>query len=104
MLPEQSLLHAVPPAKSSGRVYGCSSNLTISLPLTGKEHLVHLPYRVLQDATEQFDQTPYDSKGGHKLGEGGFGEVFYCRTKLSGDQQEDLAVKVLNKVVGTIQV
>lgn len=54
---------------------------------------------MLRDVTKQFDQTPYH-KGGHKLGEGGFGEVFYCRLKLSGDKQETLAVKVLNKLVG----
>lgn len=36
--------------------------------------------------------------GGHKLGEGGFGKVFYCQIDISGTKKE-IAVKVLSDQV-----
>lgn len=56
-----------------------------------------LPYQTLHTATGGFCQTAYNS-GGHKLGEGGSGEVFHCLIALvEGQQPQNVAVKVLRR-------
>ena len=69
-------------------------------PLTSLPGLVGIEYKVLLEATGHFDKTPLDS-GGHKLGEGGFGEVFHCKLDISGERIE-VAVKVLRNKVSVI--
>ena len=39
------------------------------------------------------------SQGGHKLGEGGSGEVFHCELSLEGGRPQDVAVKVFRSEV-----
>lgn len=56
-----------------------------------------VPYATLYEGTNHFSELPY-KEGGHKLGEGGFGEVFWCRMTVGGRERE-VAVKILNKVV-----
>ncbi len=56
-----------------------------------------MSYSHVLEATGGLDETPH-SEGGHKLGEGGFGEVFYCRLTIRGETTE-AAVKVLRKRV-----
>ena len=60
---------------------------------------VQIPYHVLEEASGNFDQLPY-KEGGHKLGEGGFGEVFHCLLRLGGGAPVEAAVKVLSNKVG----
>ena len=59
--------------------------------------LPHVSYKVLLETTGGLDETPYSS-GGHKLGEGGFGEVFYCQLVIR-EEKVEAAVKVLRKRV-----
>lgn len=66
-----------------------------SLPVS---NLTEVSYQILEDACGHFDQTPY-KEGGHKLGSGGFGEVFYCHLNLLGTERE-VAVKALLSKVG----
>ena len=54
--------------------------------------LAEVPYAVLEEACGHFDLVPY-SDGGHRLGSGGFGEVFHCRLQLQGERE--VAVKAL---------
>lgn len=55
---------------------------------------VHVPYATLHNATGGFSSVSY-AQGGHKLGEGGSGEVFHCRISLVGGQgEQEIAVKV----------
>ena len=60
---------------------------------------VEIPYQVLEEASGNFNQLPY-KEGGHKLGEGGFGEVFHCLLRLGGGAPVEAAVKVLSNKVG----
>lgn len=55
--------------------------------------LEEVKYEVLVEATDQFDDTLY-KEGGHKVGEGGFGEVFHCSLILQNGPVH-AAVKVL---------
>lgn len=58
---------------------------------------VHVPYATLHNATEGFSSVPY-AQGGHKLGEGGSGQVFHCRLSLVGGEGEhEVAVKVFSE-------
>lgn len=59
--------------------------------------LEEVKYEVLMTATGQFDRTPY-KEGGHKVGEGGFGEVFQCSLVLQNGPV-NVAVKVLHNQV-----
>ena len=59
--------------------------------------LEEIKYEVLMTATGQFDRTPY-KEGGHKVGEGGFGEVFQCSLVLQNGPM-NVAVKVLHNQV-----
>lgn len=59
--------------------------------------LEEVKYEVLKTATGQFDRTPYKD-GGHKVGEGGFGEVFQCSLVLQNGPV-NVAVKVLHNQV-----
>lgn len=59
--------------------------------------LEEVKYEVLMTATSQFDRTPY-KEGGHKVGEGGFGEVFQCSLVLQNGPV-NVAVKVLHNQV-----
>ena len=59
-----------------------------------------IAYSSLQKGTNSFSQLPY-KEGGHKLGEGGFGEVFYCRTVVH-ERAVETAVKVLNSMVSLL--
>ena len=68
-----------------------------SLPVSD---LTELPYPLLEEASGHFDQRPY-KEGGHKLGCGGFGEVFHCRLHLLGSLKE-VAVKALLSKVGVV--
>ena len=58
-----------------------------------------IPYAVVAKATELFNETPV-SEGGHKLGQGGFGQVFYCKLKM-GDHEKEVAVKAFSDKVST---
>lgn len=61
------------------------------------DNLEEVRYEELVEATDHFDNTPY-KEGGHKVGEGGFGEVFQCHLMLQNGLVH-VAVKVLlNKV------
>ena len=62
--------------------------------------LEELPYSLLDAATGGFDQLPY-KEGGHKLGGGGFGEVFWCEGVRVGRLvgMGALAVKLLHNKV-----
>ncbi len=60
-----------------------------------------MPYTTLYEGTDHFSKLPY-KEGGYKLGEGGFGEVFWCRVMVGGCEKP-AAVKVLNKVVSHVQ-
>ena len=62
-------------------------------------HLTEIPYAVLDNASAHFDQTLFKD-GGHKLGSGGFGEVFYCKLEM-GEREREVAVKALLTKVGT---
>ena len=52
---------------------------------------LHFEYAAVESATNQFDQRPV-SKGGCKLGEGGFGPVFKGELKFT-----EVAIKVLRR-------
>lgn len=57
--------------------------------------LAEVPYQVLEEASDHFDHVLYKD-GGHMLGCGGFGEVFYCQVKLPGFTEErEVAIKAL---------
>lgn len=62
---------------------------------------MNVPYKTLLEVTGGFSQVQYE-EGGHKLGEGGSGEVFHC-TISSGESQQgvEVAVKVLGNRAGT---
>ena len=58
---------------------------------------VSVPYLRLHAATAGFSHAPY-AHGGHKLGEGGSGEVFYCNISLvDGQGPQEIAVKLLRR-------
>lgn len=59
--------------------------------------LEEVKYEVLVEATEQFDRTPY-KEGGHKVGEGGFGEVFQCSLVLRNGPVTAAVKVLLNQV------
>ena len=59
--------------------------------------LEEVKYEVLEEATAGFDRTPY-KEGGHKVGEGGFGEVFQCSLVLQGGPVHAAVKVLLNKV------
>lgn len=48
-------------------------------------------------ATGEFNETSFED-GGHKLGQGGFGQVFYCKMDL-GEGMQEIAVKVFSDKV-----
>ena len=56
-----------------------------------------IPYSVVVDATGNFSDEEW-GEGGHKVGKGGFGQVYCCRLKLA-DKERVVAVKVLSKKV-----
>ena len=60
-------------------------------------HLTELPYAVLDRACEHFNQTLFRD-GGHKLGSGGFGEVFHCKLEMGGTEKEVAVKALLTKV------
>ena len=56
-----------------------------------------VPYQTILAATADFSPRPL-AEGGHKLGEGGSGEVFHCSLSISGSQERiEIAVKVLRR-------
>ena len=63
-------------------------------------HLTEVTYSVLDSASGHFEQRSYRD-GGHKLGSGGFGEVFYCKLEIGGRETE-VAVKALLTKVTTV--
>ena len=65
-------------------------------------HLTEIPYSTLDSASEHFDQRSFRD-GGHKLGSGGFGEVFYCKLEIRGRETE-VAVKALLSKVGDVRM
>ena len=60
-------------------------------------HLEEVKYDLLAGATGNFDRTPYKD-GGHKVGEGGFGEVFQCWLTLRSGRVHAAVKILLNKV------
>lgn len=71
-------------------LYSTEDGLVHSLKLAA----VHVPYATLHNATEGFSSVSY-SQGGHKLGEGGSGQVFHSRLSLvGGEGEQEVAVKV----------
>ena len=56
-------------------------------------NLTEVAYSVLDGATLHFDPRPFQD-GGHKLGSGGFGEVFHCELEMRGRTRQ-VAVKAL---------
>lgn len=74
-------------------LYSTEDSVVHSLKLAA----VHVPYATLHNATEGFSSVSY-AQGGHKLGEGGSGQVFHCRISLVGDQgEQEIAVKVFSR-------
>lgn len=61
-------------------------------------HLTELTYSTLDNASGHFDQRSYRD-GGHKLGSGGFGEVFYCKLEIGGKETEVAVKALLTKVM-----
>ncbi|XP_064390242.1 interleukin-1 receptor-associated kinase 4-like isoform X2 [Halichondria panicea] len=92
-------LHAKQEATKRYKLKSC----TPSSDDTTATGLPHVSYTQILEATGGLDETPHSS-GGHKLGEGGFGEVFYSRLMIGG-QEKEAAVKVLRKkddVLGSV--
>ena len=92
-------LFQLPLTQSSSQEVSTPSEATPTLfePPPTPAGLEEVRYEVLVGATSRFDRTPYKD-GGHKVGEGGFGEVFQCILTLQ-DGPIHAAVKVLlNKV------
>ena len=56
-----------------------------------------VPYDDVLKATCEFNETSFED-GGHKLGQGGFGQVFYCKMDL-GEGMQEIAVKVFSDKV-----
>lgn len=56
-----------------------------------------MSYDDVLKATGEFNGTPFED-GGHKLGQGGFGQVFYCKMDL-GEGTQEIAVKVFSDKV-----
>lgn len=73
--------------------YSSISSSSIEVPLGLEE----VDYEILLEATGQFDQTPY-KEGGHKVGEGGFGEVFQCSLMLQKGRVHAAVKVLLNQV------
>lgn len=70
-----------------------SGDLAHSLALAAPT--INVPYETLHSATGGFSSALY-AQGGHKLGEGGSGEVFHCKIPLMGGWgAQEIAVKVL---------
>lgn len=63
--------------------------------------LEEVRYEVLLEATRQFDKTPY-KEGGHKVGEGGFGEVFQCSLLLQKGRVHAAVKVLLNQVCSPV--
>ena len=59
--------------------------------------IVSIPQSDLFAATGRLDDRPL-SEGGHKLGQGGFGTVYYCQIKLK-EVQTEVAVKIFSENV-----
>ena len=85
---------------------GVPGNITSSTPSpsapslsTHDQRVTSVPHLHLQEAISTFDDTPL-SEGGCKLGQGGFGTVYYCRLPLGGVETE-VAVKVFSDNVRT---
>jgi serine/threonine protein kinase len=51
-------------------------------------------FHKIYEATGHFNETLY-ANGGHKLGQGGFGSVFYCKMDIRNGEQE-FAVKLFS--------
>ena len=76
------------PSRASDATVFSLESLTVS-------DLVEVPYQVLEEASNHFDQVLYKD-GGHMLGSGGFGEVFHCQVKLPGfTEEKEVAIKAL---------
>lgn len=91
-LPSLSSPSSLPPSSTPS-----SSLPSFSTPPQGPAEIA---YSSLRKGTNSFSQLPY-KEGGHKLGEGGFGEVFYCRTVVH-ERAVETAVKVLNSMVSLL--
>ena len=63
--------------------------------------LSEVAYSLLERATGHFEQRSYRD-GGHKLGSGGFGEVFYCKLEMRGRETEVAVKALLTKVLITV--
>ena len=87
------------PAGRRPLISGTSPNLSsvISLESLPTSDLPEVPYDVLKKASGHFDQLAY-REGGHKLGSGGFGEVFHCQLNLLGAEREVAVKALLTKV------
>lgn len=64
-----------------------------SLESLATSDLTEVSYAQLEEACGHFDDVLY-REGGHKLGSGGFGEVYHCHLTLAGSAKE-VAVKAL---------
>ena len=70
-------------------------------PLAPAAPAISIPYETLHVATGGFSPLAH-SQGGHKLGEGGSGEVFHCELSLEGGRPQDVAVKVFRSGTGEV--
>ena len=87
---------------SSQSITHWTTSTVVSIPFEASPPPVGLEevkYEVLKDATGQFDSTPY-REGGHKVGEGGFGEVFQCFLELQNGCIHAAVKVLLDKVNG----
>ena len=75
-----------------------SCDVSLSLESLPTSDLIEVAYGVLKEACGDFAELAYRD-GGHKLGSGGFGEVFHCYLNLLGSERE-VAVKALLTKVG----
>ena len=83
------------PIEASGRP--SASPVSFSISVTPSDHIEVVSFSVLVEATRNFDRTPYKD-GGHKVGEGGFGEVFQCLLPLRNGTVHAAVKVLLNKV------
>ena len=94
-------VHATPTKPHYNSIASSTSSFSSSSSSSSFEApsgLEEVRYEVLLEATWHFDQTPY-KEGGHKVGEGGFGEVFQCSLMLSRGRVHVAVKALLNQVL-----
>ena len=73
--------------------YDASKNCSVLVP----KEIVQLKFEDLERFTNQFDARPM-KVGGHKIGEGSFGDVFYASMPVGGGEAREVAIKKIKQV------